>query len=193
MTHTADEWIDAIHREFARESDRAAGIVVAAMLDEALRLLLAKRILPPVKKERNLLDGHRAPLGTFSARIDAAQQLGLISRFFARDLHLVREIRNAYAHQVVECTFERPDIRDRVEALERASDYNARRPDLRDTMGPPGTRGDFLGITAWMLYSLHREVDTIAPLTERGPEFGYIDWALLPLELRRFLSDGTES
>ena len=186
---SADDWLDAIHKEFARESDRAAGIVVGAMLDEALRVLLAKRLVKPREKDRDILQGHRAPLGTFSARIDAAHQFGLISQFLARDLHLVRNIRNAFSHDAVECTFDRPDIRDRVRALEGASDYNRRRPDLRVAMGPPGTRGDFLGITAWMLYSLHREAESVGRIANHGPEFGYIDWADLPPDTLKALID----
>jgi hypothetical protein len=188
---SADEWLDAVHREFARESDRAAGIVVGAMLDEALKILLAKRLLPPQNKDRDILEGHRAPIGTFSARIDAAYQFGLISHFLARDLHLVRNVRNAFSHDAVECTFDRSDIRDRVRALEVASDYNRRRPDLRLTMGPPGTRGDFLGISAWMLYALHREAESTQSVREHGPEFGYIDWADLPPETLKFLIDAS--
>ena len=77
---SAEDWLEAVHREFAREPDRAAAIVAAAMLDEALGLLLDKRLLPALKKERDVLSGATAPLGAFSARIDAANQFVLISR-----------------------------------------------------------------------------------------------------------------
>lgn len=102
---TADQWLETIHREFNRESDRAAAIVVAAMLDEALTLLLQKRLLAPRSRTADILNGERAPLHSFSAKIDAAHQLGLISGYMARDLHLMRKIRNEFAHQSLELNF----------------------------------------------------------------------------------------
>jgi DNA-binding MltR family transcriptional regulator len=152
MQETADEWLERIHEQFRSESDRAAAIVVAAMLDGALAVLLRKRLLEPESKERSLLDGGHAPLGTFATRIDAAYQLGLISSYMARDLHLVRKIRNDFAHDPLHLTFESESVRNRVRALEEGSDYNRRYPETRVAVGPPGTRWDFLGITAWMLY-----------------------------------------
>lgn len=182
----ADDWLDAIHRAFQEESDRAAAIVVAAMLDDALKSLLSRRLLQPMAKDRSLLDGDQAPLGTFSARIDAAHQLGLISRWMARDLHLVRKIRNEFAHSPFTLTFESDVVLNRVRALEEASDYNRRYPPTRAAIGPPGPRWDFLGISAWILYSLHREEVDRVP--DHGPEFGYVEWdAVLPEEVRQRL------
>jgi hypothetical protein len=186
---TADGWLEAVHREFAGESDRAAAIVVGAMLDEALKSLLCKRLVAPAKKGRSLLDGMNAPLGTFNARIDSAFQLGLISRYLARDLHLVQKIRNRFAHFALECTFETDPIKGWVRALEAASDYNRRYPDTRKMIGPPGARWDFLGIAAWILYSIHRQAESLEPLREYTPEFGYIEWDRLPEDLRRLLPD----
>ena len=165
----ANGWLDAVHREFANGSDRAAAIVVAAMLEEALKLLLVRRLLPAAAGE-SIVDGPGAPLGTFSARIDAAFQLGLISKYMARDIHLVRKIRNDFAHSPLERTFASSSVRDRVAALQAASDYNTRNPKTRENIGPPGPRWDFLAISAWMLYSLHSE--TVETLSEHGPEFG---------------------
>lgn len=169
---TADEWLEAVHREFERESDRAAAIVVAAMLDDALKSLLRKRLVESMTPDRSILDGYNAPLASFSARIDAARQLGLISRHLARDLHLIRKIRNEFAHSPLECTFATERIGNWVRALDEASDYNKRNPATRAAIGPPGARWDFLGIAAWILYSLHREVAETEPLHPHGPEFG---------------------
>jgi hypothetical protein len=186
---TADGWLEAVHREFESESDRAAAIVVGAMLDEALKSLLRKRLVAPVREDRSLLDGVNAPLDSFSARVDAAFQLGVISRYLARDLHLIRKIRNEFAHHPLECTFQTQRIKDWVRALEGASDYNRRNPGTRQALGPPGPRWDFLGIAAWILYSIYRDVELTVPISEHGPEFGYIDWDQLPENIRNVLPD----
>lgn len=186
---TAEEWLEAIHRAFFVESDRSAAIVAAAMLDDALKCLLTRRLVPAVSRERSIVEGANAPLATFSARIDACHQLGLVSRQLARDLHLIRKIRNHFAHNALVAGFDARPVRDWVNALAQASDMNNRNPTARAACGPPGPRGDYLAITSWILYDLHRQADSIDALAERGPEFGYIDWSRLPPDVRRALED----
>jgi len=175
MPKTADDWLEALHHEFHSETDRAAVIVVASMVDEALRLLLDRRLIPPLRNDKGILESANAPLGTFSARISAAHQLGLISKFMAADLHTVRKIRNEFAHNIFGCTFESQSVKDRISNLQRNSRFNERNKETRKSVGPPGQRWDFLGITAWMLYALHREAEGVQRLTEHLPEFGYYD------------------
>ena len=50
-----------------------------------------------VEKKKRLFRPE-GPLGSFSARIDLAYALGLIGKKAARDLHLIRKIRNDFAH-----------------------------------------------------------------------------------------------
>jgi hypothetical protein len=185
---SADDWLEAIHKEFAPESDRGAALVAGAMLDEALKSLLSKRLVPPERKDRDTL-ARDAPLSTFSARINAASQMGLISRYLARDLHLIRSIRNEFAHHPFECTFQSAKVKNWVKLLEEGSDYNRRYPKTRQDIGPPGTRWDFLGIAAWILYSLHRHLEDTQPLLPCGLEFGYIDWDQLPEDIRLLIPD----
>ena len=186
---TADQWLETIHREFNQESDRAAAIVATAMLEESLKVLLRKRLGEPCSPREDILEGDQAPLQSFSAKINAAVQLGAISAHMARDLHLIRRIRNDFAHHPLNLTFESERIRNRVRALDEGSNYNSRNPATRAAIGPPGARWDFLGVAAWMLYSLHREADEIGRLERHRPEFGYVEWDRLPEQLRQFLRD----
>src|SRR5688572_23015419 len=142
---TAGEWAIALHTAFERESDRAAAIVAGAMLDDALLTLLRARLVPAVDRERSILEAPNAPLGTFSARIDASFQMGLVSKELARDLHIIRKIRNQFAHEPLDTTFDTPRISDLIGAVQAASDYNTRHPDTRRAIGPPGNKGDFVG------------------------------------------------
>jgi DNA-binding MltR family transcriptional regulator len=174
---TSDMWLEAISKAFSIDSDRAAAIVAGAMLDDALKALIEAILVKPIKKEHSILHGDCAPLGSFSARINAAQQLGLISNYLARDLHVVRKIRNEFAHHPLELTFESPKIRDLIAVLEKTSDYNKRHPTTRAGYGAADPRGDFLGIASWMLYSLREELPSAKRLTQHGPEFGYLDWS----------------
>jgi len=59
-------------RMLRTESDRAALIIAAAMLDELLSELLRSRLVPSASRDDSLFDGPNAPFSSFSARIDIA-------------------------------------------------------------------------------------------------------------------------
>ncbi|MBL7074228.1 hypothetical protein ISS37_03175 [candidate division KSB1 bacterium] len=63
-----------------------------------------------------LLDGD-APLSTFSARINLVYRLGLIQPDLVRELHLVRKIRNVFAHELTGATLNEGSHKDRIKEL----------------------------------------------------------------------------
>jgi len=48
-----------------------------------------------------LLSGFNAPLGTFSSRIAGASALGLLTDKEFKQLNLIREVRNEFAHKII--------------------------------------------------------------------------------------------
>lgn len=97
--------------EFQDESERAAAVLAAAYLDHLLgELLTATMTAEPEEVEELLFQKGSGPLGTFSARIDTAYCLGLLSRDERRDLHLIRKIRNNFAHELTGMSFEGTQI-----------------------------------------------------------------------------------
>jgi len=91
-------------------------ILGAAKLDTLLYQLLGKVLIPSATGKDDLLDGD-SPLSTFSSRIHVAYRLGLIDAAFAKALHLIRRIRNAFAHELSGCTLDSGPHRDRVKEL----------------------------------------------------------------------------
>ncbi|MDQ3287742.1 MAG: transcriptional regulator [Pseudomonadota bacterium] len=83
--------------ELQRETDRGLPLVAAALIDEKL-LDALQSFLCLGKASERLLSGSNAPLGTFSARIEACFALGLIDEFEYQEISLVRKIRNVFAH-----------------------------------------------------------------------------------------------
>lgn len=61
------------------------------------------------KQSAELLGGF-GPLSSFSSRISVASGFGLIPMDLAGDLHLVKKIRNRFAHQHSPLRFEEPPI-----------------------------------------------------------------------------------
>lgn len=106
----------AFLEDFSKETDRAAVILGAARLDVELYHLLTRVLLPSPTKKDELFE-NEGPLESFNAKIDMAYRLGLVDGTFARALHLIRKLRNAFAHEVAGCTLERGPHADRVREL----------------------------------------------------------------------------
>jgi hypothetical protein len=79
------------------ESERGMTVLVAAELDRVLEVVL-KSYLAPGKAREDLFEGGSPPLGTFSAKINLAGALHLIRDDEYELLHLIRRIRNEFAH-----------------------------------------------------------------------------------------------
>ena len=80
----------AIHADLEGESDRAAAVLGAAYLDELLEQLLVHACVTPTagSAQRN-----------FYSRIEATYAMGLIPEMIRDDLHILRELRNRFAHK----------------------------------------------------------------------------------------------
>lgn len=102
-----------IANELKAETDRGAVLVIAAFLDDLLRLLL-KRHFNNDDKVVNELLSKSGPLGTFASRIKLAYCLDLIRRELYADLQTVRKIRNEFAHTHEPANFGADRIRDLV-------------------------------------------------------------------------------
>ena len=170
-----DRLYDLLNSQFQNESDRACVILAAAMLDNALETLLKGRLAPSASGTDALFDGVNAPFSTFSARIDGCHRLALIDASFARGLHLVRRIRNDFAHNISGCDFADSAVLSRLVELRSAVDFAAVPQELRGTC-PPGDRGDFQLIVSLMQWLLHTLVVEVRPV--EGPAW--------PIDFRNF-------
>jgi len=165
-------WAELFQDEFDKESDRARIILAAAMLDSALETLLRARLVPTSSHEDSLLDGPYSPISSFSARIDLAHRIGLISIKFCRDLHIVRRIRNEFAHNVIGCSFNSPSVRSRIIELRQSMIIVEKEPEIRKKF-PEGYRGDFQMMITFMLYYLYHLVEEITFLEPGKEEMAY--------------------
>ena len=181
MKH-AEHWEDVFEIEFGKESDRASVILAAAMLDRALETILKSKLAPQTSSEDQLLEGAYAPISNFSTRIDLAYRLGLTSAQFCRDLHLIRKIRNDFAHNIRRCSFEDSAVRARVLELSRSSGLPTKEPEKRKEFCE-GCRGDFQMVISWMLWNLWALAEELSPIEPATPEASY--WSKEELEKAR--------
>ena len=111
--HAKYAWIGGHNEMIAKlreESDRAAAILGASFLESELR----KRFMDFLVDDRStqkLFEAYH-PLSTFSALIDVAFGLGLLTRRMKTDLTYIRKIRNHFAHHPEHATFETAPVAD---------------------------------------------------------------------------------
>ena len=96
-------------QELRAESDRGLALIGGAFLDEKLAATLAAFF---VTDSTSLLHGKNAPLGSFSARIEACFALGLIEEGERAECDYIRRIRNEFAHKLVGTSFSQNRIID---------------------------------------------------------------------------------
>lgn len=166
--------VDSLTTQFRGESDRGAVLVAAAMIENSLNDLLRIYLAPQPSVTDSLFDGPNAPLGSFAAKIDVAHRIGILSDKFARDLHLIRRIRNDFAHSATSCEFSAQSVGDRVAALDRSNGILERSPNFIKKHGEPSTRDRFFNAVSWMLQSLDSERVKIVPVKPSDAEFGYV-------------------
>src|SRR5919205_315616 len=166
-----DPWLEQFEQfvvEFKGETDRAAVILGAAKLDYILYQILQKYLIPNVGSRDELLEGD-SPLSSFSSKINICYRLGLIDAEFTRALHLIRKIRNAFAHEVSGCRLDSGAHRDRAREL-AAPFINTRGYKLiqeayfEDKVGPSA---EFFIILASAVISLDDVFKEITPLNAK--------------------------
>lgn len=157
--------------EFEKDSERSVAVLVGAVLSESLDGLLRSHFVDNRKVSRKLLEGGIGPIGTFSVRIDVSYILGLISRQRHRDLHIIRKIRNDFAHDVMGCSFEDTKIKDQINELKKSFQSSEVYKAFRYRLGDKSSRWEFQFISSMCMLELRRETKLIKRLNEKELEW----------------------
>jgi hypothetical protein len=167
-------WCDTFRREFRKESDRASVILASAMIEKSLEMVIKAKLIPSLSKRDELFDTPYAPLRNFKAIIELAYRIGLISSNLYRDLNIIRDIRNDFAHDIEGCSFQNRSVKNRVGELMKSSTIAVKHPDWRAKFFPKGPRGDFEITISWILWNLSEELVNTQPIKSYVIEFGYL-------------------
>jgi len=97
---------DAIINELHVESyhDRVVGIIGASFLEDRLTTRIQEKLRTHQEIVPRLFKGS-GPIAAFSTKIDLAYCLGLFGEEIRRNFHVVRTIRNVFAHKASETSF----------------------------------------------------------------------------------------
>jgi hypothetical protein len=151
--------------EFIGESDRAAVIIGVAKIDDLLRRLLQRVLLPASGKRDDFVE-YEGPIGTLHSRIEMCFRMGLLDAAFARILHLLRKLRNDFAHEAAGVNLESGSHRDRLNEI---------LIDFKDSQmflgmkkvypsGYPQHASDFRTVIAMLMFLLEVQIRIAEPL-----------------------------
>ncbi|MHB9072365.1 MAG: hypothetical protein ACYC6G_02450 [Desulfobaccales bacterium] len=115
------EFIDAFrsfHRQLSEESERGTVIVAVALIEDALTNILKARLCPSLDRDDELFGGC-APFREFATKIDLAYRIGLITKERRRTFHILRKLRNRFAHIGDEIRFSDSTVQDRLREIFR--------------------------------------------------------------------------
>jgi DNA-binding MltR family transcriptional regulator len=102
--------------QITNDSDRAAGLVAAAIVEQRLEEIIKFWLEKDVEVQEKLFR-FSGPLGTFSVKIDLAYLMGIITPEGRKDLIKLKDIRNDFAHKLEVDSFKVQSIADRCKSL----------------------------------------------------------------------------
>ena len=100
------QFLDQIYKE----SDRGCALICAAILDELLTEVLQVYLIE-CKSTKLLFTGANGPLNSFYSKILLTRSLGVMDEAQYNDFNKIRKIRNEFAHEIGEKTFESEKIK----------------------------------------------------------------------------------
>ena len=106
--HPQTEDLPAMEQEFYGESTRAVILLSSSAVDIALQEAIA-RLMRSHTDVKALFDFDR-PLGSFSAKIRVSFGLRIYDQITYRDLEIVRELRNGFAHSRLALDFNTKEV-----------------------------------------------------------------------------------
>ncbi|HLZ02521.1 MAG TPA: DUF4145 domain-containing protein [Bradyrhizobium sp.] len=110
------EQMQAVVDEIEKQTDRGAAMIAASVIDGILEHLIIARLVDlSSNRKKALFCQSNGPLSTLSSKIELGFALGLFNEERRESLHLIREVRNAFAHRMDPISFEDPDISAMVE------------------------------------------------------------------------------
>jgi hypothetical protein len=121
------------HAEIENSSDRAAAVLGAAFIDDRLTEAIKARFHQD-KKVLERLFGHAGALSTFSAKIDVAFSIGMLSKEAIEDLHVIRKVRNEFAHNLRMKSFAAAPVRDLIKNIHMSSKTLIKLPGGKNTL-----------------------------------------------------------
>jgi len=109
LSPTSEE-VDTLLTEIDTHNHRAAAVLGAAFVEDALEYAIRHRFRPLSKSALEKLFEYPGPLSSFDAKIRIGFALGLYGEIVRNDLNVIRNIRNGFAHAKKPISFDIPEV-----------------------------------------------------------------------------------
>jgi hypothetical protein len=152
-----DQLRNIILPDSEKQPDRSMAIVLVSVVDDHLLTAIQAKLVENKKVHERIFTG-LGPLATFSARIDLGLLLGFYRDDFAKVLHGLRKIRNAFAHDMHPLTVESSEIRGMANVFTVVNERVRRRKDAT-------ARQEFLGVCKYTLGAIMAMADNAERLS----------------------------
>jgi hypothetical protein len=116
-TPMTENELQFVQEEVRGASDRAMALIYAGVLDNVIEECLKRRMVTLSSDEYERLFRGPGPLSSLSAKINIAYAFRIFGKRTKRDLHFIREIRNAFAHAPRALLFSTKQLSDLCAAL----------------------------------------------------------------------------
>lgn len=103
-----------------KQTQAGSVLIMAQQLDNLLKHILTEAMQPFDKENWKALFGGTGPLAVFASKIRIAYGFGLLTKEGHADAHLVRQIRNKFAHAEERISFESDEIKELTDKLSSA-------------------------------------------------------------------------
>jgi hypothetical protein len=127
------------------DSDRAAGIVAGSIVETRLEQAIKSQLRSDKPDISGNLFQPSGALGPFRTKIDLSYMMGIISDDAHKDLTVIKNIRNDFAHKLDYDTFDHPSIRDRCKNLILVDKHVGPPPSIGSIIATPSVTS-YLGL-----------------------------------------------
>lgn len=127
---------DSLHEE----PDRSATIIASAIVESVLEKLLIRQLSYHDPNLIGMLFNNQGPLSDFHGKILVAHGFGIISPNMAHELHLLKAIRNAFAHALVKIDFDTTEIKEKMSEFTMLNVMDSFHNEEADTSIPKAPR-----------------------------------------------------
>jgi len=118
---------DKVWNDVLNNSERGAVLTAGAAFEVHLERLLKAFLVQGVSTSKKIAESSQ-----FSSKINLCFSLGLISEDEKHDLNLLRDIRNAFAHNIFGCDFNNSEVSKAINSLILPSKTNFPKTQLRN-------------------------------------------------------------
>ncbi len=134
------EKVNSVIGDLEKCSDRVIAIVGGAILEGALGMILLHKSASISDDERKSINNGTGRYVDYSRRVSLAKRDRLISKNVKNNLMILGQIRNRFAHNIIEETFDCSDIKGLCSKLKIIDEFNLKR---EISSFPLGKNADF--------------------------------------------------